>query len=599
MSPQWNPSLRPLLLLLPLGGLYLLSLSRMVILQAFPKEVKAKQALQRVTDEKILSVPCGRIMDRKGRVLAGNRQRWRLIMDQPAKHRSYLKKVRTPQQVEADLRPLASLAGLSLSELRSHVFASATYSVIQRGLSPGAAHRLQGALRFVPGTGLRLESYWERVYPQGRALAQLVGFRSETREGRNVAIGLEEMCQLRLQGQQGRKTSLLVGRSHGINPGLDFELPVPGEDVRTTLDADLAVLIRQRLQQAMAEHQPEWVTAVVIDARDGDLLAALALPDYDPNPGRELQTNQDGNPIGLALPAFWPVEPGSTFKPFILAGALEQNAVRHGDRFHNHGGVWNIRRPAITDVAGVPTRPLELEEILIHSSNICMGQVALEMEAEGLKQVLSQFAFWEPLGFAPWDERSSREGGYRQPGTRPDERRWKQTRWTLPSLAMGYQLSLTPVRLAYAYAALVRGGQMPQPRLFPEQSPVRQQVLQPDIADFIKEALAGVVELPVRRWLPRDQQLRWGGKSGTVRILDRQGQLLGRRSLFAAFGPVEDPEVVVVVVVEKPTSGAYLGSRVAGPIAGDVLRGALVLQGVLPPEASGDPLLASMHPGGR
>lgn len=586
MSQVAHPALRPIWIFLPLAVLYLASASRFVVLQAVPQPEKVKSALQRVELNHSLPVHAGRILDRHGQILATHRQRYRLVVNERPKYRRYFTKRYEFDEVAAELQPVASLIGVPPEQVRSHVLGPDVYSVIVGGLSPETAHRLQGLLKETPNTGMRLESYWERVYPQGRALAQFIGFEWIDSKGKRSASGLEAMCRSRLQGEAGRKSALAVGSSFGVNPGLDFQRPKPGSDMQTTLDVILAAQIKERLQQAMLEHRAEWITAVAIDPRNGEFLSAVAVPDLDPNPGRRLEQNPQGGIKGMALPAFWPVEPGSTLKPFILTGAFQQGVLGFDDRYDNEGGIWHIRNPPIKDVRGVPTHPLLPEEILLHSSNICMGKIGLEMKARGLQAVLKAFDFWDPTGMQAWDQKNT-EGGPASPGIQPSARQWRRTRWTIPSISMGYQLSFTPVRLAYAYAAIVNGGVMYEPRLFADTPAARsKRVLSEELSEYFKEALMDVVEhAPREPWLQRNPELRWGGKSGTVRILDAVGNLQGRRSLFVGFAPVEDPQIVTVVVVEKPTGKEYLGSRVAGPIVADILNTAMIQRGVIRPES--------------
>ena len=172
------------------------------------------------------------------------------------------------------------------------------------------------------------------------------------------------------------------------------------------------------------------------------------------------------------------------------------------------------------------------------------------------------------------------------PGLQPNKEQWGDGVWTVPSVSMGHQLQVTTVRLAYAHAALVNGGYLFKPRLFMNQvnEPPRK-VLSEKVSAFLREAMTDVVEMKHRVWLPRDPGFRWGGKSGTTQKTN-SGHVGEYTSLFAAFGPTADPEIVVVIVADNPKGEEHYGSKVSGVAAGQVLRRAVELMSS-PPRSFG------------
>lgn len=564
--------LRPFWLLLPLGLLFLASVVRLVQLQIFPDRQHIGSALQSVHRDVPVEAPRADLLGIDGQVLAQDVQRFRLVLDCPSQFRRNLQPGASRSQADAELRPIFQAAGLDPERLIPVILDPDRdrYAILSSGLSSGTARRVQERLNAVPGTGMRLEPYWERVYPQGSALGQILGLTRIDPDAhgpeRHGVFGLEQYFDAELRGQDGYKANLVVGSQHGANPLLAYVPAKEAPPVPTTLDPVLAQRAREELAEVMAEHRPEWASAVVVDCRTGDLLAALSLPDFNPNPGMRRSVNAQGEAVGVALPGLAPVHPGSTFKPFVVARALECGAIRDDETFDQEGQAWHLGSRVIHNTDHVPDRPLDWRGVLVHSSNIGAGKIGLELGAERLRAVLADFGFWEMPLLKPLEYRV---------GQYPAAARWEGEQgqvYTIPSVSMGHQITLTPLRLAYAYAALVNGGELLQPRLRADQPvAVRRRVIQPETSQRLREALVEVVSDPDRTWLPRWDDLAWGGKSGTA-DLRTEVQEDGYTSLFVAFAPAAQPTAVAVVVVHKPTEHGYFGSQVAGPAAGAILR---------------------------
>ena len=562
--------LRPLLpawLLWPLALLYLGSLARLVQLHAWPKSELAEQALARAHRLQTVDAPRGRILDRGGMVLAESRPRWRLVMDQPPAFRRYTLPGAESSREEAsrDLAPVAAASGVGLEKLLEALFdRSRTYSVLAEGLSHGAALRLQSLVEALDNCGLRVERSWQRLYPQGRALAHLVGYTQRDARGEHQgATGLERMCEPWLLGRDGVQSRLALGRNYGIDPALDAVRARPAPDLRTTLDARVGAVLREELSQVVEKHDPDWCLGVVLEVDSGAILALGALPDFDPNRPGDVPY-QDGTPVGLGFPGIWPFEPGSTCKPLLISRALALGELSDHELFDQEGGAWDMGGRVLRNARGVPQEPLHWREVLAYSSNIGAAKIGMRMGAPRLKQALEDFGLWEPMGL-PWKEPRC---------LRPDEREWRRTIWTVPSVSIGRQLEVTAVRLAAAHAAVVNGGLLHQPHvLFDAARPEPRRVIPEPVSDRVRDALVDVVEEPSRTWL-HDDELRWGGKSGTV----EKKHEVGYTSLFVGFAPADAPEILALLVVDQPKGKHYYGSQVAGPAVGSLLKRTLELR---------------------
>jgi len=558
-------ALQPVWLLLPLGILYLASLGRLVYLQAVLGPSSAHAAWQRMFVMQPLPAPRGRILDREGRTLAEDAPVWRLILDAPPERRT----PPSPRAMEA----LSRLLGRDPVRTATLWKTDHVYSVIAGGLSSETARRIRLLLAGLPGSGLKLEPSWRRSYPQGRALAQLVGYLRAEDGGarRRGAYGLEKVCDALLVGRDGLAARQRAGPGYGIDPALEKQAPQVPRAVRTTLDACIGLVVARELERVAREQEPEWATAVVLDPRNGELFAMASWPDFDPG-DIAASLEEAGSPAALTDRALSdPIEPGSTFKPFVIGRALAEGILRPDDRIDAEHGAWHLGVRTIHDVH--PAGLLDPREILVRSSNIAAGKVGLKMGAERLKRAFRDFRFAEPIAFF---------GSAAAGGILPSEREWRRRLWTLPSVSFGQQVALTPARLAWSFAALVNGGLLHAPRILadePRQPPRR--VLPASVSAFLRDAMVGVVEEGTGRKLPSRPDLRWGGKSGTVQKTHEPGYT----SLFVAFGPAEDPRVLVAVVVENPSRDHY-GRVVAGPVAARILEQSLVIRGVLPPVAS-------------
>lgn len=581
MSASRLGPLHPAWLLAPLGLLYCGVLLRLVCLSAWPSDGAAAAARSRASASVAEEAPRASILDCTGRPLAESVPSWRLVMDALPRYRRYTRPDRSFSAADRarEMGPVAASAGVELSLLLDQLAGDRVRSVIAERLSPEMVSRLQPLLAAYPDSGLRLETGWARSYPQGCNLSHAVGYVQHLRAKdpapvvRGVA-GLEAWFDESLRGTAGSRRSLRVAAAFGVNPALEYQPPDCGTELRTTLDAELAAVLRHELGALAEAHRPDWSAGLVLDPRNGQILALAAIPDFDPNdPGASV--GEDGELAGGASPLGWPIEPGSTMKPLVVARALASGAIDHVQTFGQEGGRWFARganqRP-IRNARGVPDTPLDWRGVIVHSSNIGAGKIGLELGRERLHELLLDLRF---------DRRAEGVPFRQDTGLLGDERAWseRQMRWTVPSVAMGHQVSVTPLRLAAAHAALVNGGLLFDPHLIPGAAAAPARVYPEAVAREVRGAMVGMVELDSRTWL-HDPDLSWGGKSGTVQDpLDESHYT----SLFVGFAPAEAPRYLALVVAERPRGEEYYGSRVAGPAVMHLLRWALGRDGEAPP----------------
>lgn len=594
--------------LVPIGVLYLASLVRLIALQGHPGEV---DAMERVRTHTVLPASRGSILDRHGRVLAEDVGTWDLVMDAAPKNRYLLQLIEkeklTPEQAEERVRILADGVGVPFATLwRILMTDSDPYQVVRRGIDPGERETILRTLRAVPWTGLLLQQDFDRRYPNGPVLSHVVGYPNTRKEedlpqadgtlpgspGSGLELGLESL----LAGEDGIRYAISVSSKHGVDPALNKKDPVPGQSVRTTLDLELSTYARRQLVELMEEHPAERCMALAIHVETGEILAMLGLPDYDPgDPEGSMQTWV--NPVtgqeelnGWSYPGIWYIGPGSTFKPLVAAYALERGAIGPEQWFENHGGTYyvprRLRSDAIDNSIGVPDEPMRAFEGIIESSNVVFAQIAREIGRADMAEMLDYFGYSTKPRTLPGLALPL------QPRTGPEREAFFKERgpdgmaYTIPSMGYGQEIELPPLDHAMALASIANGGRLLEPTLDPlaEQGDGKR-ILDEDVAAYVREAMHGMVMKENRKWLPHRETFAYCGKSGTAMITG--GVFKGSySSLFTAFGPLEDPQVLVLVAAfgtkkADRVGTHHFGSKVCGPAAVNILHHALVGRGAL------------------
>jgi cell division protein FtsI (penicillin-binding protein 3) len=400
-------------------------------------------------------------------------------------------------------------------------------------------------LRGIPG--VYLERELERFYPHQTLARGVLGTYMEGK-GRG---GIEGGFEAHLAGTPGREVQARDNVGQPI-PGQSYLVgsPRPGGSVILTLDRDLQEIGHQALASAIEETGAQGGDLIVSDPKTGEILTLVSM--------------KDGNATGLsAINA--PYEPGSTLKPFTVAGILDLGVGSLADSVDGEEGRWRIEGRTLTDTH--PHEDMTLADALRVSSNIGVAKAALGLTASDQYEFLRDFGFGSPTGLEIPGEAA---GILRKPSD------W--SRQSQASLAIGYEIGVTPIQMVMAYGALANGGKLMEPRLVRElrdangtttylgEPRVVRQVIPSSIAREVSKVLVEVVE----DGTGTQAQLATftvAGKSGTSRAYGVQGgyERGAYYSSFVCFFPVEDPQLVVYVKLERP-EGAYYGGATAAPV---------------------------------
>jgi cell division protein FtsI (penicillin-binding protein 3) len=567
---QTSPAKRLVLVYLILSAALLGLAGRLAWLQI----IEAPRLQARARSHQTLQIdPIGErrtVVDRTGRLIAIDEERFTLWA-----HPRYFnlpgdppQKVRPPADVAARLAVvLAQPADSLLRTLGSR----SSGVKLATNLDPETAARVHK----LGISGLDLEPYPQRIYPQAGLFANVVGFLNLERQPQ---AGLEQSRDRDLRRQESRLSLRRGGDGtplpDGLRPGSLY-----GDDLRLQLTLDAR--LQQVAQQALAKQVKQWNAkrgaALVIDARNGELLALASTPTYDPNSYWKFDPG---------LFREWSVqdlyEPGSTFKPINLALALQEKAIDPRGSVYDSGqvtiGGWPIFN---ADRSG--HGQIDYPTILQVSSNVAMVQAMSH---------LNRGRYWQWLHTLGIDEvpdtdlpgavagqlksRADFTGGAIEPAT----------------AAFGQGFSLTPLKLIQLHAMLANGGRLVSPHitrglrsgdaLASHGTPTGVPLLDPKVTRTVMGWMETVVEKGSGKGL-KIPGYRIGGKTGTAQKAHNGVYIPGARICsFVAVLPIEDPRYVVLVVVDEPKGGNAYGSTVAVPVARQIVEALLVIEQIPP-----------------
>lgn len=505
------------------------------------------EAAQRQQKKRIVIPPeRGRIFDRNGVPLALNRERYEI----------YAVPRHIPD-VDRFVERFAGIVPYDEAELRERIARGGWYVRLVRGVSRQTVRRLEEAK--IDGVGV--ETYSVRHYPSGALAAAVLG----RVDVDNVGIeGIELQYDEALRGVPGWAIHQrdALGREYP-NFTYPVEPPTDGKDVYLTIDVGLQEIVEQALATAVEKTSARSGSVVVVDPRSGEVLAMANRGADEEEPTRNFAVVDQ-------------FEPGSTFKIVTVAGLYEEQLAAPTDSVFCENGRWSHNGRTITDVHAYGT--LTVEEVIEESSNICAAKLAVRLGDEGLYEYARRFGFGLPTGLDfPGEPRGLLK--------RPD--RWSVL--TSASIAMGYEVMVTSLQMAMAYAAVANGGELLRPylvrkvvspsgRVDYEGRPQRvRQVVDRGAATLLTRALVRVVEGGTAR-SAQIEVLPVAGKTGTARKTGERGYDRGRyTSSFAGFFPAVDARYVVFVRIDEPV-GSFFGGAVAAPVFREAMESSLLTE---------------------
>jgi cell division protein FtsI (penicillin-binding protein 3) len=565
MGPRPIPFALPITLL---GLLYAGLGARLVYLQGIRGPELAARAERMCRGVEEMAPPRGRILDRTGRVLAVSVPVSELEV---APREVRIAGEKDPRRVASLLAPVL---GVPEEEVRGRIAGDRLYRRVARDLPQSKREAVERVLALHRISGFRFVEACVRAYPQGEILGHVLGHVDREGIGRS---GVEQRFDALLRGEGGRRSFGRIlpsppGASRGIAPAEEETEPEPGSDLLLTVDAAVGAFAAEELARAAKTFSPECAVAIVLDPRDGAVLALESYPRFDPNRSEEYAPPY-AEMMNRAVA--WTYSPGSAFKPFVYAAGIEEGIFDPEERFACGSSGQAAFGPRIVR-DHEPMGTLSGRDVLAHSSNIGMARIGLRLGIERTERWVRRFGFGQATGIELPGERD---------GVVHPRARWTEN-YSLVSVSFGYELTTTPIRLAASFCALANGGHLVPPTLLarPRDRARPRRVLSERTHSIVLDALGEVVRTGTGKKI-RSERVAIAGKTGTT-VKDaatRSGP--GRRytSTFVGFAPAEEPAALVLFLIDEPKGGKYYASDVAAPHAGRLLERTLAYLERIPP----------------
>lgn len=526
------------------GLLFLSVTGRAFYLQILKHEdlvKKAEKQHQRIVP---LTPARGAIMDRNGTPLAVS-----VEMD------SCYAEPRHIQDTEGTAAVLAPFLGTTAQELHKKLATGKSFVWLERRLTPEQSSRIKNLK--LRGIGFSPES--KRFYPNSEVAAHVIGF---TGLDPNGLEGIELKYDSVILGNTGYLVTERDALGRDIAPrDAMVKKSEPGKSIILTLDKNIQYIAERELAKAVTESQAKAGMALVMESSSGKILGMANFPSFNPNAYSHYSQAQLRNRI--VADSF---EPGSTFKVFLIAAALEEKIVKPTDVFNCENGRYNIADRTIHDTHSYAR--LSVSDILKYSSNIGAAKIGFKLGDDQLFRYLRSFGFGDRTGIDLPGE---------SPGNLRDKRRWYGV--DLATISFGQGVSTSAVQLAAAFSAVANGGTLMKPyiveRILDENGR--------DVQKFEPQALRRVISEDTARKVTRMMEgvttnggtglnaavdgFRVAGKTGTAQKVDpvtRGYSATKRTASFIGFIPADKPRLTILVVIDEPKTSPY-GGVVAAP----------------------------------
>jgi cell division protein FtsI (penicillin-binding protein 3) len=455
--------------------------------------------------------------------------------------------------------PLAQSLGANPDEIERKLTqrAGKEFVWLQRRLNPAVTARI--AALHIPGVYLQKE--YRRFYPAGEVTSHVIGFTNIDDIGQE---GLELAYNNWLAGSPGSKRIIRNRKGEAVEEVALIKESDPGKDLRLTIDRRLQYLAYRELKSAVLQHGARSGSVVVLDVDNGEVLAMVNQPSYNPNdPGHDTDGMRNRAVTDV-------IEPGSVMKPIAITSVLEHGLATPTTPIQTSPGYTTISGHTIRDHRNYGM--LDVTGVLTKSSNVGVTQLALQLTPEEMWDTYNRYGFGEATGTGFPGESA---------GVLRNHRRWRKLEQA--TISYGYGISATPLQLAQAYAAIANGGKLHQPAFIQGANNPPIAAIDPKIALQVATMLETITGDEGTGKAARVANYRIAGKTGTSHKASASGYAASRYvSSFAGFGPVSNPRLVCVVVINDPTGDVYYGGLVAAPLFSKVMTGAMRLMNIPP-----------------
>ena len=529
---------------------------KVIDITIFKGEEYAKGTLANmIQSERSIEAPRGTIQDRNGRPLATSLRAYNVILSPY----EMLNNMESDKLTEAYEVLATELSGQTVEAIKKKVEANPASKWLPLAqkieLEDEKVEKLQKL------GGVTVEKTYIRSYPGGELAAQLLGFYNKNDEGQ---YGIEQQYNDYLVGQAGRVYQQF---QQGDIITKELQEPKAGATITLTIDKVVQQYVSETMEKYIKEYNPTSASAIIMEPNTGKILSMYSYPSFDPNTYNDLSVQLGTNTwVNMkqeekteALLAAWKnyaiqynYEPGSTFKPLLVAMALEEGAISESDTY-NCVGYKQVADRTIhcwkTSGHGVQT----LGEALANSCNVAMMEIAEKIDYDTFKEYINRYGFGEKTGI----ELAGEETGILHTSFGPVER---------ATSSIGQTFTVTPIQLITAFSTVVNGGYLMEPYVVSEitssngesllthNSVTRRQVISSSVADAVRVDLKKVVDEGGTGTTASIPGYSIGGKTGTgqkfiegTTTRDPNNYVVS----FMGFAPVENPQVVALIVFDN------------------------------------------------
>jgi cell division protein FtsI (penicillin-binding protein 3) len=546
---------------------------RVVVIQGFDPESYASKAADRRTQVSALASERGAIVDRNGTVLAQSTVRYDIVGTPKVNSTTDTFRrvdgsgsVRTVTR-DQGLQDLAGVLDLPEPEVRGLLTGDGLFTYLAKAVDPG----LERAVMELGIPGVESRPVKKRAYPQGPVAGSIVGFTND--EG--GAAGLELTLDDRLKGRDGERT-YQTGADGIIIPTAPLEV-VPatnGQSVKLTIDTDLQYAAQQALETQAGKLSADWANVIVVEAKTGKIRAMAETNSVDPNdPGATAPEDRGARSVQAAI------EPGSTEKAITAAAAIEEGIVSPDSQLVIPPG-YTVNGQYFKDSFDHGTEKRTFAGVIGSSMNTGTVMVGQDLSRQQRYDYLRRFGIGSRTGVPLPGESSGLLAA-------PDQWDGRQEFAVL----FGQGVAQTPLQTTMAFQAIANGGVLLKPRLIeayvdPDgtEHPVEQEPGTRAVSEDTARQTRDILESVVTAGGARDIKVpgyRVGGKTGTAEAIAESGQGLdGYTASFVGMAPMDDPQYVVMVNVQRPAGNIY-GISTA-PVFNNIMARVLSTFGVAP-----------------
>ena len=537
--------------------------TRLFVLTVIDSEALQAKAQSQWTTEAVIQARRGAILDRNGEVLAMSATAYTLSV--------------SPRQVknsEALARLLSPVIGVDAETIRRRASDTTKGGVtLKRQLPYATTQQLKlmmadGAQRKTHELdGLYLEQDSKRYYPYGAFLTQLLGL--TTIDGVGQA-GLEQSLNNYLSGRSGRVVKEIDGKGRALNISSgEYVQALEGGSAVLTIDATIQGYCEKAAREAMEVNRAESVRILAMNPKTGEILAMVNKPDYDPNdpPRNDIQTLTERMRNRLITDAY---EPGSTFKMITMSAALEEKLTNRSEWFYCSGSVY-VEGGRIR-CWGRPHGSESLTQALENSCNPVFVELGLRLGTDRFYKYLNAYGFGQKTGVDIPGEGSGIVIG-----------KSAVKRVDIARIGFGQSIAVTPVQLLTAACAVVNGGKLMTPYVVKESRDAEGNVIErgeptvraTPISEGTSKIMREMLESVVKNGGGKNAYIdgyHIGGKTGTAQVyIDGVVSSDTHIGSFIGFAPMDDPQIALMVIIDRAERRPDYGSTTAAPFARDIL----------------------------